>query len=306
MRGLITDPEANGGIRLADDLAEPEPEGNELVLDVRAFAVNRGEIFLLQQRANGWRPGQDVSGIVEVAAADGSGPVAGTRVVAIVEGAGWADRVAVPTNHLAALPDNVSFEQAASLPIAGLTALRALRVDGAVVGRRVLITGATGGVGQFAVQLAAVAGAHVTALVHRDDQAGDARKLGADEVVTSLEDESLGPFDLVLDGVGGSVLQSSVHRLAQGGTVATYGSLGGPAQLWMADFRSAPLGKVVGFFHAYPQEEKGADLAALVRFVASGRLDPLITLTRPWTQINEVLQAMRDGQVRGKAVLIRE
>lgn len=77
MRGYITDPAAPGGLRLADDLPEPEPAPHELLLEVRAFGVNRGELFLLRQRRDGWRPGQDVAGVVVRAAADGSGPAVG-------------------------------------------------------------------------------------------------------------------------------------------------------------------------------------------------------------------------------------
>ena len=162
MRGFITDPEAPGGLRLDDELPEPEPSADEIVVDVRAFAVNRGELRLIPARPDGWRPGQDVAGHVRRAM---DGPAAGARVVAIAQGGGWSERVAVPAAHCAPLPDDVSFEQAASLPIAGLTALRALRQGGFLLGREVLVTGATGGVGQFAVQLARAAGARVTAQV---------------------------------------------------------------------------------------------------------------------------------------------
>jgi len=127
MRGLVTDSRAPGGLRLADDLPEPEPANNELVLAVRAFSVNAGEVSLIEQRPDGWRPGQDTSGVVLREAADGTGPSAGTRVVAYPEWHGWAERIAVPTNWVAALAGEVSFEQAATLPVAGLTALRALR-----------------------------------------------------------------------------------------------------------------------------------------------------------------------------------
>jgi NADPH:quinone reductase len=305
MRGYITDPNAPGGLRLADDLPEPEPAPNELLLEVRSFSVNRGELFLLQQRPDGWRPGQDVAGVVARAARDGSGPAEGDRVVGIVDGAGWSERVSVPTNWAAHLPKPVSFAHGASLPIAGLTALRALRVDGPVLGRRVLVTGATGGVGQFAVQLAAVAGAHVTALIHAPEREAMVRALGADEVITSLDDAALDPFDLVLEGVGGSVLQSAVHRLAPGGTVAAYGAVAGPTQLSFVDFRSAPLGKLVGLFHAYPQETKGADIGTLADLVGEGRLTPLLGLVRDWEEIREVLEALRNGEVPGKAVLRR-
>jgi NADPH2:quinone reductase len=305
MRGFVTDPSAPGGLRLADDLPEPEPAANELLVDVRAFSVNRGELFLLQQRAEGWRPGQDVAGVVVRGAADGSGPPAGARVVGNVDWEGWAERVAVPSHWAAPLPEAVSFEQAAPLPIAGLTALRALRVDGAVLGRDVLVTGATGGVGQFAVQLAVAAGAHVTAHVSGPEREEEARTLGAHEVLWSLEDESLGPFHLVLDGVGGAVLRDAVHRMAPGGTAATYGTLGGPAELGLRDFAQARHGKVVGFFFAEPEATRGEDLATLARLVADGRLDPRLGLVRDWTEAVEVLAALRNREVRGKAVLIR-
>jgi NADPH:quinone reductase-like Zn-dependent oxidoreductase len=305
MRGYVTDPSAPGGVRLADDLEEPEPAADELLLDVRAFSVNRGELFLIKQRADGWRPGQDVAGVVVRAAADGSGPPEGSRAVGVVNWHGWAERVAVPSRWAAALPEDVSFEDAAALPIAGLTALRALRADGAVLGRRVLVTGSTGGVGQFAVQLAAAAGAQVTAQVSAPDREADARALGADEVVVSLEDDKLGPFHLVLDGVGGSVLRDAVHRLAPGATAVTYGTVGGPAQIGLPDFRGASGAKVMGLFHAYPESEKGADLATLVAFVSDGRMRPHLGIVRDWQELPEILAALAERRVRGKAVLTR-
>lgn len=306
MRGWITDPSAPDGLRLAEDLPEPEPAADELLVEVRAYAVNRGETFLLRQRPDGWRPGQDLAGVVARGAADGSGPPEGARVVGVVDWECWAERVAVPARWAAALPENVSFEQAASLPVAGLTALRALRVDGAILGRRVLVTGATGGVGQFAVQLAVAGGAHVTAHVSGPEREQEARELGAHAVTWSLEDESLGPFQLVLDGVGGSVLEDAVHRMAPGGTAATYGTLGGPAELALMDFGGARGGKVVGFFFAEPLETRGEDLAALAGFVADGRLRPWLGLVRDWQETREAIAALRNREVRGKAVLIRD
>ena len=128
------------------DVPEPKPEPNEAIVEVHAFSLNRGELSLLANRPAGWRPGQDIAGVVIQQATDGSGPAAGTRVVGLVDGAGWSQRVAVRTTHLAALPDNMSFAAAAALPIAGLTALRTVRTGGSILGRRVLVTGAAGGV----------------------------------------------------------------------------------------------------------------------------------------------------------------
>ncbi len=305
MRGFITDPSAQGGLRFTDDLPLRDPEPTELLLDVRAFAINRGELASLVRNPDGWRPGQDVAGVVLQPAADGGGPAEGARVVGIVPRAGWAERVPVETLHAAVLPDSVSFEQAASLPIAGLTALRALRVGGAVLGRRVLVTGATGGVGQFAVQLSVAAGAHVTAHVSGPEREAEARSLGAHEVVWALDDDGLGRFHLILDAVGGSVLKAAVHRLVPGGTATTYGVLDGPAELSLMDFAPAPNSKVMGLFHSIPEDEKGADLATLAGLIADGRLVPRLTVVRDWSETHAVLDALRNRQVRGKAVLIR-
>lgn len=305
MRGYLTDPDAPDGLRLADDLPEPSAQANEVVVEIAAYSVNRGELFLLTQRTDGWRPGQDIAGAVTRTAADGTGPAEGTRVVAILDGAGWSERAAVPTTDLASLPDGVDWAAAASLPIAGLTALRALRRGGDVLARRVLVTGATGGVGQFAVALAAAAGAHVTAQVSGPDRTDEARSLGAHEVVTEV-DGSVGPFALVLDGVGGRVLVDAVHRLEPGAVAVTYAAVGDAAPLGLADFGSCPNASVVGFFHAYPIETRGADLATLVALVADGRLDPRIGLTRDWSETVQVIGALRERAVRGKAVLTRD
>ena len=145
------------------EVAEPELRPNEALVAVRAFSLNRGELRLFQVRPQGWRPGQDIAGIVLEAAADGSGPPAGTRVVALCDEAGWAERAAVPSDRMAPLADNVSVAAAAALPVAGLTALRTLRHGAPLLGKRVLITGAAGGVGNLAVQLALRSGARVTA-----------------------------------------------------------------------------------------------------------------------------------------------
>ena len=146
------------------EIAEPEPKPNEALVAVHAFSLNRGELRLFQARPEGWRPGQDIAGVVLRAAEDGSSPPAGTRVVGLCDWHGWAERAAVPSHRIAPLADNVSFAAAAALPVAGLTALRTLRHGAPLLARRVLITGGAGGVGNLAVQLAAHSGAEVTAV----------------------------------------------------------------------------------------------------------------------------------------------
>lgn len=305
MRGFITHPNAPAGVRLADDLPEPVPAASEALVEVRTYSVNRGELFLIQVRPDGWRPGQDLAGVVVRAAQDGSGPAVGTRVVGLVDWECWAERVAVPSSLALPLPDNVSFEEAASLPIAGLTALRAVRAGGSLLGRRVLVTGATGGVGQFAIQLAVASGAHVTALVSGPERKTDASALGAHQTIVALQEDAGVPFDLVLDGVGGQVLTDSVHLLSPGGMAVTYGTLGGPAPLSLVDFPRGPACRLMPLFHAYPLETRGEDLAELVALVADGRLKPLLGGVSDWVETPKVLEALKERRVRGKAVLVR-
>src|SRR5215467_458544 len=199
---VVVDPEAPGRLVIRP---APEPTANrdEALVRVHAISLNRGEVRRSGMAAAGWRPGWDLAGEIERAAADGSGPAVGARVVGfLIEGA-WAQRVIVPRNALAELPDKVTFSQAATFPVAGLTALHALAKGGLLLGRRVLVTGATGGVGDFAVQLARLAGAHVTASVRRADQVPGVRQLGAHEVLVGDEIPASPKYDLVVDSVGG-------------------------------------------------------------------------------------------------------
>jgi NADPH:quinone reductase-like Zn-dependent oxidoreductase len=305
MLGYVTDPGAPGGLDRRE-LPAPEPGAHDVLIDVRAYAVNRGELNLLEQRADGWQPGQDVAGVVAQAAADGSGPGTGTRVVGVADGGGWAQRAVVPSHRVAALPDDVPFADAAALPVAGLTALRALREGGDLLGRRVLVTGATGGVGSFAVQLAVAGGAHVTALVSGDARVEAARALGAHAVVTALDDDA-GRFDTVLDGVGGTVLRDAIHRLRSRGTVVAYGVAGGrePTPLAFYDFAGEPaLGRLVGFFiYRTGEETFGADLAWLAGLVADGRLRVDRADTRDWSETRAALDDLRQRRATGKVVL---
>ena len=272
MRAVFSTPNGPTRTELRDDVPEPEPAPDEALVEVRAFAVNRGELTLVATRDE-WIPGQDVAGVVVRRAADGSGPEEGTRVAGLAEWHGWAERVPVPTNRIAVLPDGVTDVQAAALPMAGTTAANVLREGPPLLGARVLVTGASGGVGRFAVQLAALGGATVTA-VARPERGDALRALGASDVVAATADAADAAFDLVLESDGGASLTAAFAKVAQGGTIVTFGnSSKEPSQVSFPDFagREAELRSYFSFLHA---GEAGTRLEALVGLVADGRLDP--------------------------------
>ena len=302
MIGHITDPGADAGLDRRE-VPEPSPSPIDAVIEVRAYAINRGELNLLQQRPNGWMPGQDVAGVVVSAAEDGTGPKPGTRVVGAADQGGWSQRVIVPSYRVAAIPDNVSFADASSLPVAGLTAIRALRTGGPLLGRRVLVTGASGGVGIFAVQLAAIAGAHVTAHVSGPHRVDVVKALGVQNVVTTLEGISE-RFDLILDGVGGQVLVDALHRVAPGGTVAAYGMAGGKkSEFAFTDFRGATNARLIGFFvYMTDLTTFGEDLVYMARLIGEGRLK-VPGPRRDWKETRQAIALLRGREATGKVVL---
>ena len=288
------------------EIAEPAPARNEALVEIHAFSLNRGELSSFARNNEGWVPGQDVAGIVLRQAATGEGPPAGARVVALVDDFGWAQRAAVPHHRMAVLPENVSFSQAATLPVAGLTALRTLRHGGALIGRRVLITGAAGGVGTLAVQIAARSGAHVTAVIGRPERAAGLAALGATEVVEGI-DNARGRFALILESSGGASLAKAIHLVEAKGTIVVFGnSSTEPTTISFADFRGAPNSRIQSFSYFTSEAESrfGSDLALLVSLVADGSLRARIGVERDWREFRQVADLLRDRHIGGKAVLL--
>ncbi len=297
MRALVVDPAVPESVRLAD-IAEPVDDADGVLVEVHYAALNYGD---LNDARSGRVPagavlGSDIAGVV--LRSGPAGPPVGTRVVALAVGA-FAEQVVVAPGSLAEVPATVDLADAAALPVAGVAALQALRACGSLLGRRVVVTGASGGVGRFAVRLAAIAGAHVIASVGRPGRGAGLRELGADEVVVGLDGVDA-PVDVVIDSVGGPQLVSAWQLLAPGGSVQSVGWTSGEPAVF-PPYSTIGLPKSLSSFLI--EGPVAEDLADLVRLVESGALPVEIGWQGPLEQFSEAADALRERRINGKAVI---
>ncbi len=309
MRAVLADPALPGRLAL-QEVAFPQVATSEALVRVGAISLNRGEVRRALTAEASWRPGWDLAGVVERAAEDGSGPKQGARVVGLLPSGAWAEVVAVPTTTLAELPTTVSLTQAATLPVAGLTALYTLEKGGSLLGRNVLVTGASCGAGHFAIQLAVYAGAQqVVGLVRQEQYVPFVRAAGAHEVVVSDDGQAAGkygPYDLIIDSVGGQVLETILGMLAPNGMCVNFGVSATSAVTF--DLRSFFIvggTSLHGFYLFQELQHKSAQsgLTRLARQVEAQHLQPQIALEESWEQISEVAQHLMERRFAGEAVL---
>lgn len=306
MRALIADPGAPSGLRLGET-EDPRPGPGEALIRVAATSLNHGESKRVGEKPAGTVIGWDLAGLVEAAAADGSGPPAGSRVAGLVKSGAWAELAAVPTSRLAEIPAALTDAEAATVPLAGLTAVGAVRLGGDVAGRRVLVTGASGGLGRFEIQLARRAGATVTALTGRRERAASLAQLGAEVAIG--EPAPGAEFDLILEGVGGSVLAAALESwVAPGGTIVSLGIASKQLTTFRADdfYMGAPGARTVAYtvwWDLERRDEGQADLRELLRAAGDGSLRAEVAAEFGWREADAAIRALLDREVGGKVVL---
>jgi len=309
LKAYLTDPTSQGSIRLAEQ-PDPRPDSNQALVRITHFSLNRGELSFAKSGQPGRQIGWDIAGVVEAAARNGTGPAAGSRVVGFSRASqGWAEFAALEVRDLAQIPQGVTPVQAASLPVAALTALYALERGNRLLGSRVLVTGATGGVGSFAVSLGALLGAEVVAQVRRPDQVKSTLKLGAHQVVVDEQGDKVaqaGPFRLVIDGLGNELTSKAIHSLAPDGIAVLYGvTVGGLLQVSPGYMLGTGTGRIEGFnlFRESEIEPISRGLDRLLHLIQKGRLDVQVDTVAGWEQAPDLAQQLNDRKFAGKAVL---
>lgn len=308
MRAVMTNP--NGTPRLAlGEAPRPSPATNEALVKVEAFSLNAGETRTALEATTCYIPGWDFAGTVEVSAADGSSPPAGGKVFGFVAQGSWSEFIAVRTTQMVAIPSGMTAAQAAALPVAGVTAMLCLEKAGALLGRRVLITGAAGGVGRFACQLAALSAANVFAVSRRDSLRG---QLEDDGIVpggvfsTMAEAKAAGSYDVILDSVGGDTLSLALRALSRGGICINCGN----SSREQTSFDALEFYRITGggrlhsvWLGTEPPEACMVALTRLAHMVAEKRLRVPIAAVLPWTTVDVAAARLVGQTADGKIVM---
>jgi NADPH2:quinone reductase len=286
----------------------PEPQHDECLVKVHAISLNAGEIRGSRMRAAGEPIGWDFAGTVEHPAADGTGPRKGARVFGFVFSGSWAEYVAAPAVQLGIIPGGVSFEDASTLPVAGITALRTLRRGAPLPGKHVLIVPGSGGVGLFALQLANRDGARVTSVIRSASREALVRDHGASEVIvgTTADAQSSGPYDLILESLGGDSLGAALGMLAKGGEVVHFGATVGTETTFPARiFYSTGGTSLYGFYAFYEvaKDPMASDLEFLAGLVKTGQLRTKIDASETFANFIEAFSARSDRGLAGKIVV---
>jgi len=321
VKAIVQDKYGSAEVLRLSDIDKPEPGDDDVLIQVHAAGVDPGVWHLMAGlpylvRIMGFgflRPktrvrGRDVAGTVEAVGRNVAQFKAGDQVYGICDGA-FAEHACGKARQFAPKPANLSFEQAAAVPISALTALHGLREAGQLKqGQKVLVIGASGGVGTYAVQLAKAFGAEVTG-VCSTAKMDLVRSIAADHVVDySCEDFTDGTrrFDLILDTGGRRPLSRLVRALSPRGTLVIVGGEGGDR--WLGGFQRQMLAPLRSLFSKHNllglvPNERQEDLLTLKEFIEAGKVTPIVDRCYPLGEAAEAIRYLEQGHARGKVVI---
>ena len=321
MKAIVRDTYGSAGVLELRDIDKPEIGDDEVLVRVRAAGVDQGVWHVMtglpypiRLAGYGLRApktpvlGADVAGVVEAVGNDVTRFQPGDEVFGIAKGS-YAEYARARADRLATKPENLSLEQAAVVAISGLTALQAVRDHGRVEsGQKVLVIGASGGVGTYAVQLAKAFGAEVTG-VCSTTKVDIVRSIGADHVIDYTRDDFAAGeqrYDVVVDIGGNSSLSRLRRALTRKGTLVIAGGetdgrwLGGSDRQVRALLLSPFVGQKLGTFVSRENHE---DMIVLKELIEAGKVTPVIDRTYPLSEVPEAIRYMREGRARGKLVI---
>ncbi len=321
MKAIVQDTYGTADVLELRDIDVPEIADDQVLVRVHAAGVDRGVWHLMAGlpypiRIAGYgvrapkNPvlGMDLAGVVEAVGRDVTHFAPGDEVFGIGKGT-FAEYAVAPEGKLAPKPANLTFEQAAAIAISGLTALQALRdVAHVQAGQKVLVIGASGGVGTYAVQVAKALGAHVTG-VASTSKLDLVRAIGADEVIDyTAEDFAAGEhrYDVIVD-IGGNASLARLRRaLTPTGTVAIVGQETGGR--WLGGFdrmlRAPLLSPFVGQdLRSVTASENAADMVVLKDMIEAGQITPVIERSYPLAEVPDAIRHVEQGRARGKVVI---
>lgn len=307
-------------LRLAE-VEKPEPQQGEVLVRVHAAGVDRGVWHIVTglpypirlagyglRRPKRATPGMDLAGVVEAVGTGVVGLAIGEEVYGSTDGS-FADHAAVPAVKLAPKPPSLSFEQAAAVPISGYAALQAVRDRGAVrPGQKVLVLGASGGVGHLAAQIAMAYGAEVTGVCGAD-KVDLVRGLGVARVVDHTSEDALdgrATYDVIIDTGGHRRLRDLRRALTPTGRLVIVGSetdgrwLGGVDRQLRAALWSLVSRRTMGSFIS---KEDSSDLRVLTGLIEAGQVTPAVDQVLPLAEAAAALDLLTSGRARGKLVL---
>ncbi|MFJ2747852.1 NAD(P)-dependent alcohol dehydrogenase [Streptomyces sp. NPDC087297] len=320
MKAMVQDSYGPPAVLRLEEVERPTPGRGEVLVRVRAAGVDQGVWHLMAgmpyavRAVSGLRRprnrvrGMDVAGVVEAVGPDVTRFRPGDEVYGNCSGS-FAEYACAKEGALAPKPESLDFEQAAAVPVSGCTALGAVRDSGRVeAGRSVLVLGASGGVGSFAVQVAKAYGAHVTG-VCSTTKTDLVRSLGADEVLDYTQEDPVDGsrrYDVILDIAGNRPISRLRRALTAGGTLAIVGGEGGGK--WLGgnerQLGAMLLSPFVGHrLRAHGTLVRSRDLETLTELIEAGAVRPAVDRTYPLAEVPDAVARLRDGQVRGKLVI---